>query len=70
MNGIPPKDQIVVKFDADGRVRQIWAFPQGTTVAGEISWVHGMAVSANGDLYLRDIQGRRVQKFAQRRGMT
>ena len=70
MNGIPPKDQIVVKFDTDGRVGQIWAFPQGTTAAGEISWVHGMAVSANGDLYLGDIQGRRVQKFARRRGMN
>ena len=70
MNGIPPKDQIVVKFDTDGRVGQIWAFPQGTTAAGEISWVHGMAVAANGDLYLGDIQGRRVQKFARRRGMN
>ena len=35
-----------------------------------VSWVHGMAVSANGDLYLGDIQGRRVQKFARRRGMN
>ena len=66
MNGVPPKDQTVVKFDTDGRVKQIWAFPQGTSAAGEIAWVHWMAVAANGDLYLWAIQGRRVQKFVRR----
>ena len=55
-----------MKFDTDGRVKQMWAFPQGTSAAGEIAWVHGMAVAANGDLYLGDIQGRRVQKFVRR----
>jgi hypothetical protein len=29
-----------------------------------LAWVHGIAVDAHGDLYLGDIRGKRVQKFA------
>jgi len=66
MNGIPPKDQIVIKFDTDGRVKQLWAFPMGEglgTKPGQLKWVHGIAVDAKGDLYLGDILGKRAQKF-------
>jgi DNA-binding beta-propeller fold protein YncE len=69
MNGVPPKDQIVVKFDTSGRVQQQWAFPKGPEgqphKPGELLWVHAIAVAANGDLYLGDVSaGRTAQKFA------
>ncbi len=67
MNGVPAKDQIVVKFDTDGRVQQLWAFPAGAGAdaqPGELNWVHGVAVDPKGDLYLADIRGKRAQKFA------
>ena len=67
--GIPPKDQIVIKFDTTGRVLAWWSFPQGPDEAdsgvkpGELSWVHGLAVDAKGNLYLGDIMGQRAQRF-------
>ena len=67
--GIPPKDQIVMKFDTTGRVLAWWNFPQGPDEAnsgvksGELSWVHGLAVDAQGNLYLGDIMGQRAQRF-------
>jgi NHL repeat len=68
MNGVPAKDQMVAKFAPDGRVKAIWMFPVGPTgrdtKAGELNWVHGIAVDARGDLYLGDILGKRAQKFA------
>jgi DNA-binding beta-propeller fold protein YncE len=67
MNGVPAKDQIVVKFDRDGHVKQLWAFPKGEGTGakpGELNWVHGIAVDAKGDFYLGDIRGKRAQKFA------
>jgi hypothetical protein len=68
MNGVPAKDQMVVKFAPDGRVKSIWMFPLGPegrdTQPGELNWVHGIAVDARGDLYLGDIRGKRAQKFA------
>ncbi len=66
MNGVPTKDQIVVKFDTDGRVKQLWAFPMGEgrgAKPGQLNWVHGIAVDAKGDIYLGDILGKRAQKF-------
>jgi streptogramin lyase len=67
MNGVPAKDQIVVKFDTDGRVKQLWAFPVGLdpqgTRPGQLNWVHGIAVDRSGALYLGDIRGRKAQKF-------
>jgi len=38
--------------------------PQGK--AGELDWVHGIAVDSQGNLYLGDIQGQRAQKFSPR----
>lgn len=68
MNGVPPRDQVVVRFDTTGRVQQIWSFPKGAEgkehKPGELTWVHGIAVTSNGDLYLGDITGRSAQKFA------
>jgi DNA-binding beta-propeller fold protein YncE len=60
--GIPPKDQLVMLFAPDGRVKQLWTFPKGQR-GGEVDWVHGLAVDRQGNLYLGDIQGRRAQRF-------
>jgi hypothetical protein len=64
--GVPPKDQVVVRFAPDGRVLEFFAFPLGGPTLhapGTLNWVHAIAVGADGDLILGDIQGRRFQKF-------
>ncbi len=64
--GSPPKDQLVMKFSTDGRLRELWTFPaglEGREKPGELNWVHGIAVDSHGDLYLGDVKGCRVQKF-------
>jgi DNA-binding beta-propeller fold protein YncE len=69
MIGIPPKDQLVMKFDTSGRLLELWTFPFGRTgheQPGELNWVHGLAVDAQGNLYLGDIMGQRVQKCVRR----
>lgn len=65
--GIPPKDQIVAKFDTAGRELARWSFPSGRK-PGALDWVHGMAVDADGSIYLGDIRGRRAQRFVPRGG--
>jgi DNA-binding beta-propeller fold protein YncE len=62
----PPKDQLVMKFDTEGRIKQLWVAPKGENgkeKPGDLNWVHGMAVAADGTLYLADVQGKRAQKF-------
>lgn len=62
----PPKDQIAIRFDPSGNVRQIWTFPLGQTdkeKPGELNWFHGIALDSHGNLYAGDIMGRRAQKF-------
>jgi len=67
MNGVPTKDQVVMRFDRDGCVKHIWGFPMGAagqpTKPGELLWVHAVAVDSKGSLYLGDIHGQRAQKF-------
>jgi hypothetical protein len=58
----PPKDQVLMKFDTDGRVKQVWAFVKGDK-PGELNWVHGMAIASDGAFYFADVQGKRAQKF-------
>ncbi len=62
MTGIPPHDQVLVRFDTAGRVLQVWAPPKGDA-PGEINWVHAVAADSRGNLYCGDIRGKRVQKF-------
>jgi DNA-binding beta-propeller fold protein YncE len=64
---LPPPDQIVMKLNLQGQVLLRvplvkTATPPGK--AGELDWVHGIAVDAQGNLYLGDIQGQRAQKFS------
>jgi hypothetical protein len=35
--------------------------------AGELDWLHGMAVDDSGNLYLGDIKGHKAQRFVIRR---
>ena len=64
--GIPPKDQLFLKLDTEGRVLQLWTIPKGEDgreKAGELNWVHGIAADSRGNLYAGDIKGKRAQKF-------
>jgi DNA-binding beta-propeller fold protein YncE len=62
----PPKDQLVMKLDTEGRLKQLWIFPKGENgkeKPGDLNWVHSISVAPDGTLYLADVQGKRAQKF-------
>jgi len=62
----PPKDQMFVRMDTEGRLKQLWVVPRGENgkeKPGDLNWVHSMAVAADGTLYFADVQGKRAQKF-------
>ena len=55
-----------MKFNADGKLLQLYSFPKGADgkeKPGELNWVHCIAVDSKGNVYLGDIQGKRLQKF-------
>ena len=55
-----------MKFNPEGKLLQLWAVPKaadGQEKPGELNWVHGIALDSKGNIYLGDINGRRVQKF-------
>lgn len=62
----PPKDQILLRFSTDGRVRQLWTVPlgqNGQEKPGDCNWLHAVAVDSQGNLYVGDILGKRMQKL-------
>lgn len=62
----PPKDQLIMRFDADGKVQQLWTLPyskDGSNVPGEVDWLHAIGVDSKGNLYVGDIMGKRAQKL-------
>jgi DNA-binding beta-propeller fold protein YncE len=64
--GCPPKDQVFMKFNPQGRLLQTWTVPKGADgleKPGECNWVHCIAVDSRGNLYVGDIIGKRAQKF-------
>jgi hypothetical protein len=64
--GCPPRDQVFMKFAPSGKLLQLWTIPKGTDGdenAGELNWVHCLAVDSHGDIYAGDILGKRIQKF-------
>ncbi len=64
--GCPPKDQLFAKFNASGRVRELWTLPKGEDdheQPGELNWLHAIAFDSKGNVYLGDIIGKRLQKF-------
>ena len=67
--GCPPRDQLFLKFNLDGKVLQLFTLPKGLDGLerpGEVNWVHAIALDSRGNLYLGDIIGRRAQKFVVR----
>ena len=64
--GCPPKDQLFMRFNTNGRMLQLWTIPKGDDgkeQPGECNWVHSIALDSNGNVYLGDIIGQRAQKF-------
>ncbi len=67
--GIPPEDQLVMKFNTEGKLLELHMFPKGTDgqeKPGDLNWLHGIALDAQGNLFLGDITGKRIQKFLRR----
>ncbi|MGD0093433.1 MAG: peptidyl-alpha-hydroxyglycine alpha-amidating lyase family protein [Planctomycetota bacterium] len=63
---LPPKDQVLMRFDTAGKVLALWTFPcglDGKEQPGQLNWLHGVSVDSKGNLYLTDIHGHRAQKF-------
>ena len=64
--GCPPKDQVLAKFDTNGRMLELHTFAKGKDeqeMPGDLNWFHAVAVDREGSLFVGDIIGRRVQKF-------
>ena len=55
-----------MKFNSEGQLLQMYGFPKATDSEekpGELNWVHCIALDSKGNVYLGDIQGKRLQKF-------
>lgn len=68
--GIPPKDQVFMKFATSGKLLELWTVPKGEDkkeVPGDLNWVHCLAVDSQGNIYAGDIQGQRAQKFVRQK---
>lgn len=64
--GCPPKDQVLMKFNPDGKLLQLWTLPKGRDgmeIPGEVNWIHCIAEDRAGNLYVGDIIGKRAQKL-------
>jgi len=50
------QDQIIVKFNADGKILRIYGFPTGDRsaqhVPGKLNMMHGLAIDQEGNLYI------------------
>ena len=57
MLATPPKDQLFMKLDTEGRLKQLWMVP------GEITWIHSIAVASDGKIYAGEVRGNRVERF-------
>jgi DNA-binding beta-propeller fold protein YncE len=58
----PPDRSHILRLDTNGNVLEMWA--SFGNYDGELFWGHDIAVGKDGAVYVGDIQGRRVQKFA------
>jgi hypothetical protein len=55
--GCPPKDQVFMKFNTDGKLLQLWTVPKagdGKEQPGECNWLHCMALDSKGSIYAGD----------------
>jgi DNA-binding beta-propeller fold protein YncE len=62
MTGIPPKDQLILKISTNGKILERFGNTGGRT-PGLTDWVHCIAVSSKGEVFVGDIKGQRPQKF-------
>ena len=56
----PPKDQVFMRFDPNGKVTQLWTVPKGEDgkeQPGDLNWLHCLAFDSKGNLYAGDIIG-------------
>ena len=58
----PPLGQHIVIFDKQGKTVAHIALPQGRQF-GEVDWVHGVDVGAEGGIYLADVIGNHIHKW-------
>jgi len=67
--GCPPKDQVFMRFDTSGMLKQLWSAPKSEDdmeKPGELNWVHSIALDSKGNIYAGDIIGKRAQKFVRK----
>ncbi|MBM3875682.1 MAG: hypothetical protein FJ386_03060 [Verrucomicrobia bacterium] len=67
--GCPPKDQVFMRFNTEGKLLQQWTIPKGEDdkeKPGELNWLHCIALDSKGNIYAGDIIGRRAQKFVRK----
>ncbi len=62
----PPDRSHILKLDLKGNILEKWA--SFGNYDGQLYWGHAIAVGKNGDVYVGDILGVRVQKFVRRTG--
>lgn len=69
--GVPPRDQLAVRFNTSGKVLELHTFPKGKDgeeQPGELNWVHCIELDTAGNLFLGDIIGKRLHKFIRKPG--
>ena len=69
--GCPPRDQLFMRLNTQGRMLQLWTVPKGEDGherPGDCNWVHAVALDSHGNLYAGDIIGKRAQKWLKRTG--
>jgi hypothetical protein len=67
--GCPPKDQVLAKFNTSGKMLELHSFAKGEDAhekPGDLNWFHAVALDQAGNLFVGDIIGKRVQKFAKK----
>ena len=66
-NGRLQQDQIAVKFNPEGKILQMWAFPTCARserhVPGKMNMLHGICADAQGNLYLGEAFNPGPQKY-------
>ena len=64
---IPPPDQLLMKLNAAGELLLRVTLDKIAVAPGklgEVDWLHTIAVDSKENIYLGDIQGKRIQKFS------
>ena len=57
--------------DTAGKLNELWTVPKGEDgkeKAGDLNWVHCIALDSQGNIFAGDIRGKRIQKFVRKAG--